>query len=207
MKHTTAILVGTLFCVSAFAQTSAPLARAADWSFWIEQNGTIQKGPDFRLKKAPFTVNFKGLPNNDYGLTATPNKSELPSGAKLDTLFRVGNGLLIDDPNTKITINESGSIQKESSSWNLWAYHTPAETDMISGFQQKAVHADGTKTFARLINQLCLDDGVKDLCKPVGTPVVNKFYLVVTRIPHLVNNESIENTRWLEPKSATVEFE
>ena len=207
MKKSLAAFALAALCACAMAQSVQPKAQAPGWTFWIEQNGGIQNGPHFRLTKTPFTFYFKGLPDNDYGLAATSNKEELPEDVKLDTIFRIGNGLLVDTPNTKIAISEKGVIGKGWSSWNMWAYHGPAESEYISGFQKSALNADGTQTVGRAIDQLCIDTGSKNICKPVTTPVFNKVFLIVTRVPHLLKGETIQTTRWLEPKSVTIEFE
>ena len=207
MKKSLAILTLAALCTSAMAQSGTTTALAYDWTFWIEQNGAVQNGPIFRLAKAPFTFYFKGLPDNDYGLAATSNLEELPVDVKLDTIFRVGNGLLVDTPNTKIAISDKGIIKKGWGSWNMWAYHDASEVKYVSGFQKMAMNADGTQTLGRSIDQLCIDTGANDVCKPVGTPVFNKFFLMVTRIPHLAKGAALQSTRWLEPRSVTIEFE
>ena len=207
MKKTLAVITLAALCSATMAQTGAPTVQAFDWTFWIEQNGTVQNGPIFRLAKAPFTFYFKGLPDNDYGLAASANLEELPVDVKLDTIFRVGNGLLVDTPNTKIAISDVGIIKKGWGSWNMWAYHDPSEVKYISGFQKMAMNPDGTQTVARSIDRLCIDTGANDVCKPIATPVFNKFFLMVTRIPHLAKGAALQSTRWLEPKSVTIEFE
>ncbi len=207
MKKLVAILALAASCTTTIAQTATSTAQAYDWTFWIEQNGTVHNGPIFRLSKTPFTIYFKGLPDNDYGVAATPNLEELPVDVKLETIFRVGNGLLVDTPNTKIAISDTGIIKKGWGSWNMWAYHDPAEVKLISGFQKMTMNADGTQTVGRLIDQLCVDTGAKDECRPIATPVFNKFFLMATRIPHLPKGAALQSTRWLEPRSVSIEFE
>ncbi|GEM_PF-5714362 len=176
------------------------------WTFWIEQNGVIQRGPAIRLKRAPFTFHFKGLPENDFGVAATVKAEELPDFDHLEAVFRVGNGLLVDQPNTKISVSDEGIVAKGWSSWNMWAWHGPEEKEFISGFQKRTPNKDGSITYTRRIDQLCVDDGTKDACTPVATSEFTKVYLIITRIP-FVKEGGLKATRWLEPVRVTLTFE
>lgn len=207
MKKMLVLLTLILISSLSLAQTDKAKPQASTWSFWVEQNGVVKTGPLIRLTKAPFAIYFKALPGNDFGVAASPNVQELAYSGQLDGIFRAGNGLLIDSPNTKISVSEAGAIKERRSSWNFWAWHDSSEADAISSFQKNSINPDGTRTWARLVDQICIDDGTKDVCKPVNTPVFNKFHLLITRIPHLQKGEDIQSTRWLEPKTATIEFE
>lgn len=189
---------------------SPQLSWSADnneWSFWVEQDGQkFYPTKTLVLAKKPFTFNFKGSTESDYGLAATSVLEELPTPDNLATAFRVSNGLLVDDPNTKISINGPGLISRGWSSWNMWAYHAPLEGGLISSFQARTANADGTITLSRAIDKLCVDDGQRDVCKPTSSPVFTTFHILVTRIPQLREGQSIKETRWLDPRLVSVQF-
>lgn len=204
------LLKPVITIAAALACMSSQPSWGADnneWSFWIEQDGQkFYPTKTLVLAKKPFTFNFKGLPESDYGLAATSVLEELPTPDNLDAAFRVSNGLLVDDPNTKISISGPGLINKGWSSWNMWAYHSPLEAGLISSFQSRTMNADGTVTLSRGINMMCLDDGQRDVCKPTSAPVFAAFHMLVTRIPHLKQGQSIKETRWLDPRLVSVQF-
>lgn len=178
------------------------------WEFWIQQGDKVFHNPStVILKNAPFQVSFRGPAEYTYGVAATASVQELPQTGKLSSVFRVGNGLMIDEPNTKISINAPGVIAKGWSSWNMWAYHGPSEKDFISGFQSRVVNEDGTVTLTRNIDQLCVDDGEKDTCQSISRPVFGKLYALIAAVPHLRSNERITDTRWVLVKKLSIAFE
>lgn len=204
-KHTG--IAGLSACIGLFLLS--PVSHAGDgdsWSFWIEQGGRVLRGNPIRLAQAPFTFHFQGPTGHAYGLAATANPAELPSDTALSSVFRVTNGLLVDLPNSKISINDIGVIEKGWSSWNLWAYHAPEEKDLISGFHARTRTGNGQEILSRSIDQLCLDDGEKERCTPIGTPIVRKFQVLITLIPPLTKGQGLADTRWLEPKRVGIEF-
>ncbi len=188
------------------------LGRAADvaaWEFWVEQDGQVQHDPAVvHLKPAPFRIRFHGAASNTYGVAATAAPKELPNaGGNLGTVFRAGNGLLIDQPNTKISISAPGIVAKGWSSWNMWAWHDPTEKGFISGFQQRSLDPDGTATVTRTIDTLCVDDGAKDRCTASAAPPYASFDMLLATIPDLAPGQKITDTRWLAPKRVTVVFD
>ena len=200
-------MAGPLAGIGLLLFSPASNAGGADsWSFWIEQGGRIFRGSQIRLAKAPFTFHFQGPAGHAYGLAATANPAELPDDASLPSVFRATNGLLIDAPNSKISINDVGVIEKGWSSWNLWVYHPPGEKDLISGFHTRTNTGDGKEILSRSIDQLCLDDGEKDRCKPISTPVLRKFQVLITLIPPLAKGQGLADTRWVEPQRVGIEF-
>ena len=186
-------------------------SRSADngaWEFWIQQGDAIYHDPSVvKLKRAPFVIRFHGPAGNAYAFAATVNAAEMPPTKDLGKLFRVGNGLLIDKPNNKISVSGSGVIAKGWSSWNMWAWHASTEPQFISGFQQRTANADGTVVLERTIETMCTDNGSKDLCSTVAQAPYGKFYAMITTMPDLAPGQKIEDTRWLSPKQLTVEFE
>jgi hypothetical protein len=68
-------------------------------------------------------------------------------------------------------------------------------------------NSDGTVTFSRNIDQLCIDNGAKDVCRKTGTPVFNKFHMLITTIPPTDQKSGNASIRWLEPALVTIEFE
>ncbi|MES2956695.1 MAG: hypothetical protein V4792_00835 [Pseudomonadota bacterium] len=182
-------------------------ANGNEWSFWIEQDGRkFQPESALVLAKKPFAISFRGSPDDDYGFAATSVLGELPRTDDLSSVFRASNGLLVDDPNTKISISGPGVIKKGWSSWNMWAYHAPSEVDLISGFQVRTANPDGTVTLTRTVDTLCLDDGHCDICGPIGSTAFSTVHALVTRTPILRAGQSIRDRRWLDPKVVSIEF-
>lgn len=186
----------------------APTRIEKPWEFWIEQGDKVFHNPStVTLKKAPFQVKFRGPTEYTYGVAATASQQELPRSGNLSSVFRAGNGLSIDNPNTKISISAPGIIAKGWSSWNMWAYHAPSEVGFISGFQDRVMNEEGTATLIRNIDRLCIDDGERDACKAISQPVFSKFYALIAAIPQLRSNEKITDTRWILVKNIEITFE
>jgi hypothetical protein len=194
--------------VAVLLPLQSQAADVASWDFWIQQGDAIYHAPSFvKLKREPFIIRFRGATGNSYAFAATVDESEMPAPGDLGKLFRAGNGLLVDKPNNKITVSGSGVMAKGWSSWNMWAYHSPAEPQFISGFQQRTPNPDGSVLLERKIDLMCTDSGSKDLCNTVAQVPYGKFYAMITTMPDLAPGQKIEDTRWLSPKRLTVEFE
>ncbi len=183
-------------------------ADSGPWEFWIQQGDAVYHDPSaVKLKRAPFVIRFHGPAGNSYAFAATVNAAEMPPITDFGKLFTVGNGLLIDKPNNKISVSGSGVMAKGWNSWNMWAWHAPTEPQFISGFQQRTAKADGTVVLERTIETMCTDNGSKDVCGSVAQVPYAKFFATITTIPELASGQKIDDTRWLGPKQLTVEFE
>lgn len=189
--------------------TEQPNASAEKpWEFWIQQGDKVFHNPSaVVLKNAAFQVKFRGPAEYAYGVAATASAQELPQSGKLGSVFRFGNGLMIDEPNTKISINAPGVITKGWSSWNIWGYHAPSEAGLISGFQTRVVNEDRTVTLTRNIDQLCIDDGENDRCQAISRPVFGKVHALIAAVPQLRPHEKITDTRWVLVKRLSITFE
>lgn len=200
-KLLSALTVSVLIPLQAYALENN------QYEVWIQQDGkAFPATSPIKLKRAPFEVVFRGPAANDYGLAAATKAEELPKSGDLSSVFRFGNGLFVDDPNTKISISAPGVIGKGWSSWNMWAYSSPNDPEYISGFQKRAVNADGTVLLTRTIDKLCVDDGEKDACHPVSKPVYKRFFALVTTLPPLLPGQKADATRWLNPTTLEIEF-
>lgn len=192
----------------SFVALPGRAADDGDWDFWIQQGTEVHHGPGtVKLKRAPFTIRFKGAAGNAYGFAAMIDGAEMPATTDLGKLFRAGNGLLVDKPNTKISVSDKGVVAKGWSSWNMWAYHPASESQFITGFQRRTANADGSVTLERTIDTMCTDNGSKDICTPAAQVPYSKFYAMITTIPDLTAGQKIDDTRWLGPKLLTIEFE
>jgi len=165
-------------CAGTGARQDYDTGQPVHWRAWIEQEGVRHALPGTAtLRKLPFEIHIVGDDEKSaYGYAASVNKDELPPLSGMPLLFRVSNGLLVDDPNTKIAVSAAGVVKKQQSSWNMWAYQAPGDGKLISGFQKKLKDKDGRVEYVRRIDTLCVDDGMKDTCAPISRSPVNAVY-------------------------------
>ena len=165
------------------------------WQAWIEQAGVRHPLPgSVTLKKSPFEIHVVGDDEKfAYGYAASVDKEELPPLGRMKLVFRVSNGLLVDEPNSKIAVSAAGVMKKQQSSWNMWAYHLPGKDGTISGFQRKLPGKDGRVEYVRRIDTLCIDDGMKDTCEPITRSRIGAIYGMMTGV------RMEEHTTFFEP--------
>jgi hypothetical protein len=205
MKRVFIAFLGATILTSCAMKPSNPSGMAkgsTPWQAWIEQDGQKYELPgSVILRKAPFEIHFVGNdPQHGYGYAATINRNELPSLDHAALLFREGNGLFVDSPNTKIAVADVGVVQKQHSSWNMWTYHAPNESGGdISGFQRRSALKDGRVEYVRKIDTLCMDNGSKDICSPIDRSGINSIFGMMIGV-------SFSPTTFFDPAFVTIEF-
>lgn len=172
------LMIAAAGCAGTGSKPGAYTGQPVHWHAWIEQGGVRHPLPGTAtLKKAPFEIHVVGDDEKfAYGYAATVDKNELPPLNQMPLLFRVSNGLLVDEPNTKIAVSAASVVRKQKSSRNMWAYHAPGEARLISGFQKKVKDKDGRVEYIRQIDTLCVDDGMKDTCTPIARSRIAAIY-------------------------------
>jgi hypothetical protein len=205
MNRLISVLVAALTlagCAGPGVKTEYLNGPPTRWRAWIEQEGVRHPLPGtVNLKKAPFEIHVTGDDEKySYGYAASVGKEELPPLDRMPLVFRVGNGLLVDEPNTKIAVSDAGVMRKQQSAWNMWTYQPPEQRRYISGFQKRLKNREGRVEYVRRIDTLCVDDGMKDTCEPIARSRIGAVYGMMAGV--LVG----ERTTFFEPAYVNLVF-